>query len=71
MELEILFGNNRYGVQVDIWSEGYIFGELLGGKPMSPDSTTLNLIIKVLEITGKPCKEDNEFLLIVNYLKLC
>ena len=55
---EILLGSTRYGVQADMWSVGCIFGELLGGKPMFPGSSTLNQINKVLEVTGKPTEED-------------
>ena len=41
-----------------MWSVGCIFGELLGGKPMFPGTSTLSQINKVLEVTGKPSKED-------------
>ena len=57
---EILLGSTKYGVQADMWSVGCIFGELLGGKPMFPGSSTLSQINKVLEVTGKPSKEDME-----------
>ena len=57
---EILLGSTRYGVQADMWSIGCIFGELLGGKPMFPGTSTLSQINKVLEVTGKPSKEDIE-----------
>ena len=55
---EILLGSTRYGVQADMWSIGCIFGELFGGKPMFPGTSTLSQINKVLEVTGKPSKED-------------
>ena len=57
---EILLGSTKYGVQADMWSMGCIFGELLGGKPMFPGTSTLSQINKVLEVTGKPSKEDIE-----------
>ena len=57
---EILLGSTKYGVQADMWSVGCIFGELLGGKPMFPGTSTLSQINKVLEVTGKPSKEDLE-----------
>ena len=41
-----------------MWSVGCIFGELLCGKPMFPGTSTLNQVNKVLEVTGKPSKED-------------
>ena len=55
---EILLGSTKYGTQADMWSVGCIFGELLGGKPMFPGTSTLSQINKVLEVTGKPNKED-------------
>ena len=55
---EILLGSTKYNTQTDMWSVGCIFGELLGGKPMFPGTSTLSQINKVLEVTGKPSKED-------------
>ena len=55
---EILLGSTKYGTQADMWSVGCIFGELLGGKPMFPGTSTLSQINKVLEVTGKPSRED-------------
>ena len=39
---EILLGSTKYGTQADMWSVGCIFGELLGGKPMFPGTSTLS-----------------------------
>ena len=44
--------------QADMWSVGCIFGELLNGKAMFPGTSTLNQLNKILEVTGKPNKED-------------
>lgn len=55
---EILLGSTKYTVQADLWSVGCIFGELLNCKPMFPGTSTLTQINKVLEVTGKPSKED-------------
>jgi mitogen-activated protein kinase 15 len=55
---EILLGSTKYTTQADMWSVGCIFGELLSGKPMFPGTSTLNQINKVLEVTGKPTKDD-------------
>ena len=55
---EVLLGSTKYGTQADMWSVGCIFGELLGGKPMFPGTSTLSQINKVLEVIGKPSKED-------------
>ena len=55
---EILLGSTKYTTQADMWSVGCIFAELLGGKPLFPGTSTLSQINKVLEVTGKPTKED-------------
>lgn len=55
---EILLGSTKYTVQADLWSVGCIFGELLNCKPMFPGTSTLSQLYKVLEVTGKPSKED-------------
>lgn len=41
-----------------MWSCGCILGELLGGKPMFPGSSTVNQLDRILEITGEPNAED-------------
>ena len=55
---EILLGSNKYGLPVDMWSLGCIFGEMLGGKPVFPGTSTLNQLEKVGEMIGAPCKSD-------------
>eukprot|EP01101_Sappina_pedata_P002083 TRINITY_DN1235_c1_g1_i1.p1 TRINITY_DN1235_c1_g1~~TRINITY_DN1235_c1_g1_i1.p1 ORF type:complete len:440 (-),score=222.87 TRINITY_DN1235_c1_g1_i1:126-1346(-) len=55
---EILLGSTKYTKGVDIWSIGCILGELLGGKPMFPGTSTMNQLEKIIEITGKPTAED-------------
>jgi mitogen-activated protein kinase 15 len=55
---EILLGSTKYSTEADMWSVGCIFGELLCGKPLFPGTSTLSQINKVLEVTGKPSKED-------------
>lgn len=39
---EILLGSTKYTKGVDLWSVGCILGELLGGKPMFPGTSTMN-----------------------------
>jgi mitogen-activated protein kinase 15 len=55
---EILLGSTRYTKGVDMWSVGCILGELLGGQPMFPGESTMNQLEKIIELTGKPSKED-------------
>jgi mitogen-activated protein kinase 15 len=55
---EILLGSTKYSKEADMWSIGCILAELLNGKPLFPGTSTLNQLNKILEITGKPGKED-------------
>ena len=55
---EILLGSHKYGISVDLWSLGCIFGEMLGGKPLFPGTSTLNQLEKVGEMIGAPTKSD-------------
>jgi len=55
---EILLGSNKYSMAVDMWSLGCIMGEMLGGKPVFPGSSTLNQLEKICEVLGVPTEED-------------
>jgi len=57
---EILLGSTDYTKGVDLWSVGCILGELLGGKPMFPGTSTMNQLDRIIEITGRPSAEDIE-----------
>ena len=55
---EILLGSTKYTFGVDMWSSGCILGELLGGKPIFPGTSTMNQLDRIMEITGRPSGED-------------
>jgi len=55
---EILLGSNKYDTSVDQWSLGCIFGEMLGGKPVFPGTSTLNQLEKIGEMIGAPSSSD-------------
>ena len=57
---EILLGSTKYTKGVDMWSIGCILGELLGGKPMFPGTSTMNQLDRIIEVTGRPSPEDIE-----------
>ena len=59
---EILLGSNQYGQAVDLWSLGCIFGEMLGGKPVFPGTSTLDQLQKIGEVIGAPTTVDIEAL---------
>lgn len=49
---EILLGSTDYTTGVDIWSVGCILGELIGGKPLFPGTSTMNQLDRIIEVTG-------------------
>jgi mitogen-activated protein kinase 15 len=57
---EILLGSSKYTKGVDIWSMGCILGEMLGGKPIFPGTSTMNQLDRIIEVTGRPSAEDIE-----------
>jgi len=55
---EILLGSTKYTFGVDMWSSGCILGELLGGKPTFPGTSTMNQLDRIMEVTGRPSVQD-------------
>mmetsp|Transcript_19113 Transcript_19113/g.63014 ORF Transcript_19113/g.63014 Transcript_19113/m.63014 type:complete len:256 (-) Transcript_19113:240-1007(-) len=47
---EILLGSTKYTKGVDIWSIGCILGEMLGGKPTFPGTSTMNQLDRIIEV---------------------
>jgi mitogen-activated protein kinase 15 len=54
---EILFASDKYGVEVDMWSLGCIFAEMIGGKPVFNGKTTLNQVELIVNFVGYPSEE--------------
>ena len=54
---ELLFGARKYGVGVDLWAVGTIFGELLNHSPIFPGENDINQIYRVLQVLGTPTIE--------------
>ena len=54
---EILLGSTKYTKGVDMWSIGCILGEMLGGKPTFPGTSTMNQLDRIIEVTGRPSAE--------------
>jgi len=49
---ELLLGARNYDQSVDVWSAGCIFGELLAGYPLFPETTELRVFHKICERCG-------------------
>ena len=55
---ELLFGQSKYGDEVDMWSLGVVFGELLARKHLFESDSDIQQIVAVFTLLGTPKKED-------------
>ena len=51
---EVLFGDSRYTVAIDMWSVGCIFGELLAHRPLLPGHSELQQLTLISQLLGTP-----------------
>ena len=54
---ELLMGEDVYGAEVDIWSLGCVFGELLNLTPMWEGRGEVDQLAKVFAVLGRPTEE--------------
>jgi serine/threonine protein kinase len=54
---EIMLTWQKYDVEVDIWSAGCIFAEMLEGKPLFPGKDHVNQFSIITELLGTPPKD--------------
>ncbi|CAJ0573515.1 unnamed protein product, partial [Mesorhabditis spiculigera] len=65
---ELLYGEERYGPAVDVWSAGCILAELFIRRPLFPGQTEMAQIDLVLQLCGTPTRANwPEFFELVNY----
>jgi len=57
---ELIFGNQEYTTQVDVWSVGCVMGELLLSKPVFPGNDSVNQLVEIIKRLGTPTKEQIE-----------
>ncbi|KAK1445022.1 glycogen synthase kinase-3 alpha [Babesia gibsoni] len=54
---ELMLGANEYTPAIDIWSIGCVIGELLMGKPMFAGDTSIDQLVKIIQVLGSPTLE--------------
>ena len=54
---ELLFGARKYGVGVDLWAAGVVFGEMLTHSPLFPGENDIDQIYRVMQVLGTPTPE--------------
>ncbi|KAH7331129.1 hypothetical protein KP509_20G016100 [Ceratopteris richardii] len=51
---ELLYGATTYGMGVDMWAVGCMFGELLSGKPLFPGCSDIDQLSRIVHVLGNP-----------------
>ncbi|KAJ5397471.1 hypothetical protein N7509_005584 [Penicillium cosmopolitanum] len=51
---ELLLGADKYGTEIDMWSIGCIFGELLTKEPLLQGKNEVDQVSKIFTLTGPP-----------------
>ena len=54
---ELLMGSEHYGPEIDMWSVGCIFAELLTGKPLFPGKDEMDQMDKIARVLGSPTED--------------
>ena len=66
---EIMLTWQKYDVEVDIWSAGCIFAEMLEGKPLFPGKDHVNQFSIITELLGTPPQDVIETICSENTLR--
>mmetsp|Transcript_32761 Transcript_32761/g.101439 ORF Transcript_32761/g.101439 Transcript_32761/m.101439 type:complete len:377 (-) Transcript_32761:287-1417(-) len=56
--IEVLLGSTHYTFAVDMWAVGCIYAEMLLGQPIFPGTSTIDQLVRILELIGRPGAQD-------------
>ena len=56
--IEVLLGSTHYTFAIDMWAVGCIYAEMLLHRPLFPGTSTIDQIVKILELIGRPSSSD-------------
>jgi len=51
---DVLLGSRKYSTQVDIWSVGCIFAEMVNGRPLFPGVSEQDQLHRIFKVLGSP-----------------
>lgn len=54
---ELMLGATEYTTAIDIWSIGCVLGELLIGKPLFPGDSSVDQLVKIIQVLGTPTRQ--------------
>jgi serine/threonine protein kinase len=58
---EVMLVSGRYGTEIDVWSVGCVFGEMLIKKPLFPGNNYLDQLKLITRMLGRPTAADLDF----------
>lgn len=59
---ELMLGAVEYTPAIDVWSIGCVVAELLLGKPLFPGDTSVDQLVKIIQVLGTPTKKQMQAL---------
>lgn len=54
---ELIFGATEYTPDIDTWSVGCVFAEMLLGKPLFPGASAVDQMVEIIKVLGTPTFE--------------
>jgi len=54
---ELIFGATEYSPDIDTWSVGCVFAEILLGKPLFPGESAVDQLVEIIKVLGTPTVE--------------
>ncbi|KAJ6227215.1 glycogen synthase kinase-3 alpha [Anaeramoeba flamelloides] len=55
---ELLFGSNNYTNNIDVWSIGCVFAEMLILRPLFPGQSGVKQLVQIIRLMGTPTREE-------------
>ena len=55
---ELIFGNTNYSTQIDVWSAGCVFIEMITGFPIFRANSNIDQLVEIVKIMGTPTKDE-------------
>lgn len=54
---ELIFGASDYTTNIDVWSAGCVFAELMLGQPIFPGDSGVDQLVEIIKVLGTPTRE--------------
>lgn len=54
---ELIFGATDYTTNIDVWSAGCVFAELMLGQPIFPGDSGVDQLVEIIKVLGTPTRE--------------